>query len=570
MKKIKLVIAAQLAAICAFAQTTTLANFDFNGSPAYPISAAVTANGITASVDGTHTNAAYAGVATGTMAFNQNTTAGNSLAMSNSSGTNTHYWTLTLGGGSLSTYQSYMLYFQSEHSNTGATTINISYSTDGITFNALGQSVSPGLNTTYTEAIVDLSSITAINNASAVYLRFAASGASGNGTLRMDNLQVIGSASASTGSLSSQWTPVGSNLRFMGNVGIGNFNPLVPLDVKGDTHVTGNLTVDGVTLLNKDLYAPTFYLGNQTNNIPFASTSTSTGAKILTIGGIPAQTVVPPCIPNLSGAGIFQQSRVIVTTGLANGVNMLDMRNDGTNGYIEFAHNSSGNPQNFIASQSNPSWPTLKINSACNGNVEIGLGGGYVSTSNYFEAGGPVRNALITSNIFAASTRIGQRVTTNHANIPNTTYYNTQLFVNRPTTHALSVFNTATNTNGDENFVVYGDGSTAIGGTYVPSGYKLAVNGLAIAQEVVVELPANWPDYVFKKDYTLLPLAELDRFVKKENHLPEVPSAEQVEKSGIELAKMNTVLLKKVEELTLYIIELDKAVAALKKQSHNK
>ena len=150
-----------------------LANFDFNGSTGLPLSATTTTN-ITASINGTQTNAAYTGTSTGSAAFIQNTTAGNGLSMSNSSGTNTQYWTLTLGGSDLNKYMNYKVYFQSEHSSTGATAITILYSTDGSTFTALSQTVSPGLNTSYTEATVDLSGIAALNNQNAVSIRFAA------------------------------------------------------------------------------------------------------------------------------------------------------------------------------------------------------------------------------------------------------------------------------------------------------------------------------------------------------------------------------------------------------------
>lgn len=84
---------------------------------------------------------------------------------------------------------------------------------------------------------------------------------------------------------------------------------------------------------------------------------------------------------------------------------------------------------------------------------------------------------------------------------------------------------------------------------------KLAVNGKIRAREVKVEPTTNWPDYVFEEGYKPLSLTEISDFIKQHRHLPEVPSAKEVEQNGLELGEMNKILLKKVEELTLHLIE---------------
>ncbi|MEP1095641.1 MAG: LamG-like jellyroll fold domain-containing protein [Cyclobacteriaceae bacterium] len=108
----------------------------------------------------------------------------------------------------------------------------------------------------------------------------------------------------------------------------------------------------------------------------------------------------------------------------------------------------------------------------------------------------------------------------------------------------------------------------AIGTQAVPSGYSLAVDGKAIMEEVGVQLSGNWPDYVFEPDYNLPALESIEKFIKSEKHLPEIPSAKEVEANGIVLGKMNTLLLKKVEELTLYTIDQSNSIQNL--QSLNK
>jgi hypothetical protein len=104
--------------------------------------------------------------------------------------------------------------------------------------------------------------------------------------------------------------------------------------------------------------------------------------------------------------------------------------------------------------------------------------------------------------------------------------------------------------------LVINQGSVSIG-TANAKGYQFAVNGSAIATAMTVKLNANWPDYVFKKEYQLQPLIQLQAFIDQNHHLPEMPSEQDVAKDGINLGEMDKLLTKKVEELTLYIIEKD-------------
>jgi hypothetical protein len=106
--------------------------------------------------------------------------------------------------------------------------------------------------------------------------------------------------------------------------------------------------------------------------------------------------------------------------------------------------------------------------------------------------------------------------------------------------------------------------SVNIGATTMPIGYKLAVGGDVIAERVVVKLQTNWPDYVFKTGYSLRPLSEVEAFVKTNSHLPDVPSEAEIKEKGIDVEQMNATLLKKVEELTLYLIEMKKENAEIK------
>jgi trimeric autotransporter adhesin len=178
-----------IAIVSSVTAQSTIVNFDFNSGSSYSTLSPTLGSGITCSATGTETFTTYSGTASGSQAFVTNSTAGQALAMSNSSGTNTRYWTFQLGGSSLSSYKSFELYLQAQRSSTGAQTITIAYSTDGSTFTNFGTTMSPG-NGSFTEQVFDLSSITAINNQNAVYIRIMASGASGTGTLRIDNFEI--------------------------------------------------------------------------------------------------------------------------------------------------------------------------------------------------------------------------------------------------------------------------------------------------------------------------------------------------------------------------------------------
>ncbi len=109
----------------------------------------------------------------------------------------------------------------------------------------------------------------------------------------------------------------------------------------------------------------------------------------------------------------------------------------------------------------------------------------------------------------------------------------------------------------------YTTGSVSIGTTSTPAGYKLAVGGKVVAEEIVVKLQGNWPDYVFGSDYKLLSLPELQQYILEHRHLPDVPSAHEVAESGVEVGEMTAVLLKKIEELTLHIIDQQKKIEVL-------
>lgn len=133
----------------------------------------------------------------------------------------------------------------------------------------------------------------------------------------------------------------------------------------------------------------------------------------------------------------------------------------------------------------------------------------------------------------------------------------TEVYTDDTKTGSVMRFYTGDNggSNPVERMVIDNRGYIGIG-TAAPKE-TLSVNGNIRSKQIKVET-ANWPDYVFKKDYQMPSLKEVKAYIDQNQHLPEVPSEEQITKEGLNLGEMNKLLLKKVEELTLYLIEKDK------------
>ena len=126
--------------------------------------------------------------------------------------------------------------------------------------------------------------------------------------------------------------------------------------------------------------------------------------------------------------------------------------------------------------------------------------------------------------------------------------YAFQVNVDRDLTKAFTVVNTAISQNNGEVFKIYGNGTVQAKKVY--------------AEEIEVST-SSWNDHVFGQNYKLRPLSELEVFVKENKHLPEIPSEKEVKENGINVGEMQGKLLLKIEELTLYIIALEKRLSEL-------
>jgi hypothetical protein len=96
--------------------------------------------------------------------------------------------------------------------------------------------------------------------------------------------------------------------------------------------------------------------------------------------------------------------------------------------------------------------------------------------------------------------------------------------------------------------------------------FRVYGDGRVYATEIHVRLASNFPDYVFSKNYKLLPLKEVEAYYKNNNHLPGIPTAKEVEKEGMNVGEMNKLLLEKIEELTIYVVEQQKQLEKQQKE----
>ncbi|BDW91214.1 hypothetical protein MACH07_00460 [Flagellimonas marinaquae] len=351
---------------------------------------------------------------------------------------------------------------------------------------------------------------------------FPASGTVGIGTLTPDTnyaLDINGSLNATEINVtnllvggspmqSSPWNLNGNNIFYSsGNVGIGTNTPNYELDIAGTLNAT-NILVNGTPLENS------------------SSPWTTTGSDIsFTTGDVDVAT--------LNATEILLNGTTLVSSPWIVSGNDLSY----TSGNIGIGTAASGyaldvagtiNATNFLvngsplSSGSSP-WTTSGNDiSYATGNVGIGT-----AASGY---------ALDVAGTINATNFLVNGAPLSSGSSPWTT---------------------------SGNDISYATGNVGIG-TSNTQGYMFAVAGSMVAESVKVELEGNWPDFVFEKNYTLLSLKEVEAFINKNGHLPNVPSAEEIKNNGIDLGEMDATLLQKIEELTLHSIQQQKEIESLK------
>lgn len=258
--------------------------------------------------------------------------------------------------------------------------------------------------------------------------------------------------------------------------------------------------------------------------------------------------------------------------GINNGANISSSGDDGENAFFGFEAGRQTNPKTeagrntFIGHQSGV------FNHMGMFNTFLGRQSGYSNTSGtsnvFIGAGAGLNNGMGNNNVFVG-TDAGSGSFLGSGNV----FIGHQAGSVFSESNKLCVANTATT-----NPLIFGDFSSnkvgiggvtifpATSGTVSLASYSLFVNGGILTEEVRVALQTAWPDYVFAKEYKLAPLSEVEKFINENAHLPNVPSAAEVESNGIELGHIAKIQQEKIEELTLYAIEQDKQLGQYKKE----
>jgi hypothetical protein len=161
--------------------------------------------------------------------------------------------------------------------------------------------------------------------------------------------------------------------------------------------------------------------------------------------------------------------------------------------------------------------------------------------------------------------------------IQDTGELNKRIDGNHKTAFSVSLWNN--NSGVGNTFKVLGDGRTTIGladdntDLEIPDGYMLYVKDGILTEKVKVALhndPANWADYVFDEDYQLMPLNQLKTYVTENHHLPNIPSSQElIDNGGVELMEMTKLQMEKIEELTLYMIQMNERMEKLEKENES-
>ncbi|GEM_PF-3573466 len=330
-----------------------------------------------------------------------------------------------------------------------------------------------------------------------------------------------------------------------GNVGIGLVTPGAKLEVSGTTRITTN----GSNQLQVGAFS------SSSDNFGYISSkgqTNGTGLKFETTNGSGVNTgAVRMTITNAGKVGIGT-----TTPGASY---MLDV-----NGAI----NATGLYVNGQVAGGSSQWSSSGSNIYYNQAGSVGIG---TATP----------NATYKLDVNGSMTSTGLAVNGISRIVSGTTYNYLQVGAYHTTTDNFGYVSSGGQTNGTglkfettqgsgsalgaTRMTILNNGRVGIGTTNPDA--ELAVKGTVHAKEVRIDL-TGWPDYVFDKDYNLLSLEDIRAYIEKHHHLPDVPATSDMEKNGINVSEMNMILLRKVEELTLHIINLKKEIELLKKEGN--
>ncbi len=350
--------------------------------------------------------------------------------------------------------------------------------------------------------------------------------------------------------------PFSEKVSFKGNVGIGTTNPRTKLSVASSNNVFeispgGTTTIEAIDLSNTSNTVNTaFYTRN--GYFSFNTGAYTERLRIIDNGNIGIGTAAPT-------------NKLQIGSNPA-GYSNNDFIASNANGSIAL-HNNLGYSYLYGSQRLDLLAAGNGISILTNGNVGIGTTNPLKSlhiaknVANGVGASLLLQNENYSTNVGAETEILLSHLTDNGApyRFAKIHTVGTDVF---GTVDRLSFGIAGSSTTYADMLTVKYNGNVGIGTTNPL--YKLAVKGTIGCGEVKVEITSGWADFVFHPTYQLRTLNEVEQFIKANNHLPEIPTAAEVKENGIGLGEMNTKLLQKVEELTLYMIEMKKENEELK------
>ena len=320
-----------------------------------------------------------------------------------------------------------------------------------------------------------------------------------------------------------------------GNVGIGYSNPVYKMDVNGSLRANGNFAVDdGAVFLNNTIDNKTWVLQNNTSSNGLYFLESGLGRLMLKNGGnVGINTSSPLTKLQIEGgqdAGLTSTNNGYIMNGPGTGANLIIDNNEimARSGFTTastlYLQNNGGELSIGARTTINKDGEALKLNGL---NPYISFTENGVNKANISKVGsdlvlGVTGGALLLSPVGGS------------------------VLINPSSGNNVLISPTG---GGDVILNPTGGGQVAIGNVVAAaSAYKLTVGGKIICEELKVKLQsAGWPDYVFDKKYKLPPLNEVEKFIEQHQHLPNIPSAAEVEKNGIEVGIMQKRMMEKIE-----------------------